>query len=345
MVLRIKITYFWTASCLRAVFFPVMREGHFIKINKERWDSYLDETNDPDELAKRFAYLVDDLGYAKTHYPHSNTITYINSIAAKIYLSIYRNKKEKGNKFKLFFTEELPLIMYRNRKTLLYTFLFFLVFMLMGIFSGWRDQTFVRAVLGDDYVDMTMANISSGDPFKVYKDQGEFSMFLQITWNNIRVMFMFFLAGITCSVGTIYLLFKNSLMLGVFEQMFFAHNLGFKSILVVFTHGTLEISGMIIEATAGIIMGNAILFPGTYTRKESFVRGAKDGIKIVVSLIPIVIMAGFFESYITRHTEMPVVLNLIILAASLAFIIFYFILYPMKVARRLNVDQISFKKL
>ncbi|RQO32368.1 hypothetical protein DBR32_01825 [Taibaiella sp. KBW10] len=320
-----------------------MREGHFIKVNKERWDSYLAETNDPDELAKRFAYLVDDLGYAKTHYPQSNTIKYINSIAANIYLSIYKNKKEKGNKFKLFFLEELPLIMYRNRKTLWYTFLFFMAFMLLGIFSSWRDQSFVRGVLGDQYVDMTMSNIASGDPFKVYKEQNEFSMFLSITWNNMRVMFLFFLSGITCSVGTIYLLFKNSLMLGVFEQMFFAHKLGFKSILVVFTHGTLEISGMIIEATAGLVMGNAILFPGTYTRKQSFVRGAKDGIKIVVSLIPIVITAGFFESYITRHTEMPLVLNILILTASLAFIVFYFILFPQKVAKRLSLQHVDFK--
>ncbi len=318
-----------------------MREGQFIRQNKERWDSYLFETDDPDELAKRFVYLVDDLGYAKTHYPNSNTIKYINSIAANIYMSIYKNKKEQSNKIKHFVMVELPLIMYRNRKTLLYTFLFFLVFMLIGIFSSWKDQSFVRGVLGDDYVDMTLNNIAEGDPFKVYKEQDSFTMFLQITFNNIGVTFRIFLFGIFFSIGAIYLLFRNALMLGVFEQMFFAHDLGFRSILVVFIHGTLEISGLILAATAGIILGNSILFPGTFTRTQSFVRGAKHGIKIIIGLIPVFITAGFFESYVTRHTGMPLALSLSILIGSLAFIIGYFIIYPVFVARKYALDKID----
>lgn len=305
-----------------------MREGQFIKKNKERWDSYLEETEDPDEMAKRFTYLVDDLGYAKTNYPFSKIVKYINGIAAGIYLSIYKNKKEKSNRFVLFFKTELPLILHHNRRVLLFAFLFFVTFMAIGIFSSWQDPTFVRGVLGDTYVNMTEDNIAKGDPFGVYKQENELLMFLQIAWNNIKVSFMCFTFGIFCSVGTIWMLFNNGLMLGTFEQMFFAHDLGFKSVLVVFIHGTLEISAIVIAGGAGMIMGNAILFPKTYTRIESLKRGAKDGIKIIVSLIPIFIVAAFFEGYVTRHTEMPVVLSLFILLASLTFIIWYFAIYP-----------------
>ncbi len=101
-----------------------MREGQFIKQNKERWDGYLEETEDPDELAKRFTYLVDDLGYAKTHYPFSKIVKYINGIAAGIYLSIYKNKKEKSSRFLTFFKTELPVILYANRKVLRFALLF-----------------------------------------------------------------------------------------------------------------------------------------------------------------------------------------------------------------------------
>lgn len=320
-----------------------MREGQFIRQNKERWDSYLEESNDPDEMAKRFVYLVDDLGYAKTHFPGSNTIKYINNIAAGIYLSIYKNKKAQTNRLKHFVVEELPLIMYQNRKTLLSTFMFFLVFLLIGIFSSSQDQTFVRAVLGDEYVDMTLRNISNGDPFQVYKNESEFSMFLSITFNNVMVTFKMFFAGLFLGVGTIYMLFKNALMLGVFEQMFFAKGLGLKSILVIFIHGTLEISGLILAATAGIVMGSSLLFPGTFTRQQSFVRGAKDGVKIIIGLVPVFITAGFFESYVTRHTGMPLILSLLILGSSLFFIIYYFIYYPYKLGRKRLLNQIDIK--
>lgn len=312
-----------------------MREGQFIKQNKERWDSYQQPTDDPDEMAKRFTYLVDDLGYAKTHYPFSKITKYINGIAAGIYLSIYKNKKEKSNRIVTFFSTELPLLLYHNRRVLRFALLFFLAFMLIGIFSAWQDPRFVRSVLGDGYVNMTEENIAKGDPFGVYKSENEFIMFLQIAWNNIRVTLLCFTFGITCSVGTIYLMFNNALMLGVFEQMFFAHDLGIKSILVVFIHGTLEISAIILACGAGMVMGNSILFPGTYTRIQSLKRGAKDGIKILISLIPVLVVAAIFEGYVTRHTGMPVVLSAFILLASLAFILWYFVFFPKKIHKKM----------
>lgn len=316
-----------------------MREGQFIKQNIERWKSYDEPTDDPDEVAKRFTYLVDDLSYAKTFYPFSNTVKYINGLAAGIYLSIYRNKKEKRGRFKLFWTQELPLIMYRHRKTLLFTFLFFASFIAIGVFSGMQDQTFVRAVLGDRYVDMTERNIANGDPFGVYKDDNSFLMFLRIAFNNIRVSFFCFAMGIFASVGTLWVLFRNGLMLGAFEHMFFQHGLGIKSLLVVFIHGTLEISAIVISGCAGVVIGNSILFPKTYTRTQSLMMAAKDAIKIAFGLVPVYTVAAFFESYITRHTEMPVVFSILILGSSLAFILWYFVFYPAKVNRRLHDEK------
>lgn len=164
-------------------------------------------------------------------------------------------------------------------------------------------------------------------------------MFLYIAWNNIRVAFMCFISGLFCSVGTLWMLFKNGVMLGTFEQLFFANDLGRRSLMVVFIHGTLEISAIVIAGSAGIILGNSILFPKTYTRIQSLIAGAKDGVKIVVSLIPVFIVAAFFEGYITRYTEMPVVLSLMILCGSLLFIIGYFVWYPRVVFRRLRFPE------
>lgn len=317
-----------------------MREGQFIKRNIERWKGYQEETDDPDEVAKRFTYLVDDLAYAKTFYPFSNTVRYINAQAARIYLSIYQNKKEKSNRFATFWTTELPLIMRRNHRIMLYALIFFLVFVAIGIFSAHYDQTFIRSVLGDSYVDMTEQNIASGDPFGVYKQEEPFSMFVRIAYHNTRIAFLFdYLGGLFLSVGTIISLFANGLMLGSFEYMFFKHHLGFQSILTVFCHGTLEISAIVISGTAGFCLGNSILFPKTFTRLQSLKRGAKDGLKIVIGLVPVYITAAFFEGYVTRHTEMPIALSLLILAASLAFILWYFVFYPIKVARKLNVSN------
>ena len=311
-----------------------MREGQFIKQNIERWEGYQESTEDPDEVAKRFTYLVDDLSYAKTFYPNSNTIRYINGIAANIYLSIYKNKKEKSHRLVTFWTTELPLIIAKRHKILLFAFLFFISFVFLGAFSASIDQTFVRAVLGDSYVDMTEQNIANGDPFGVYKSGNSLAMFVGIAFNNIKVSLMCYSMGIFLGVGTIWFLFQNGLMVGVFEYMFFHHNMGFKSILVIFIHGTLELSAIVIAGSAGLMLGNALLFPGTFTRGQSLRQAAKDSIKVIVCLVPVFLVAAFFESFVTRNTGMPIWLSLSILLSSGGFIVWYFIIFPILVSSR-----------
>ncbi|MBL7711178.1 MAG: stage II sporulation protein M [Chitinophagaceae bacterium] len=309
-----------------------MREGQFIKKHKERWDQYQQApAEDPDELARRFAYLVDDLSFAKTFYPASNTTRYINTMAAKIYLDIYKNRKEKSQRLLTFWTTELPLILFRYRRTLFVSFLFFVSFFLLGVLASAMEPDFVRMVLSMDYVDMTEQNIANGDPFGVYKDGDPFLMFLFIAWNNVRVSLMMFGSGIFFGLGTLYLLFHNGVMVGAFEHMFYQHHLGAEFFLVVFIHGTLELSAVVIAACSGFVLGGSILFPGTYTRAQSLRRAAKDSVKIIVGLIPVFVIAAVFESYVTRHTEMPLWLSLFILVSSLAFILFYFVLYPVRV--------------
>ncbi len=64
--------------------------------------------------------------------------------------------------------------------------------------------------------------------------------------------------------------------------------------------------------------------------------------KIIVALIPIFIVAAFLESFVTRHTEMPMFMSVSILAASGIFMIWYFVWYPIRVYRmgyRLDMDS------
>ena len=319
-----------------------MREALFVKQNSERWQNYEGQKLlSPDELAESYLSITDDLAYAKTYYPDSKTTEYLNGLASSFHQSIYKNRKEKSNRFITFWSFELPLVFYKHRKPLLYSFLFFMVFSMMGVLSAKYDSTFIRLILGDDYVNMTNENISKGDPFGVYKQGNSFLMFLQIGFNNIMVELMTFVMGIFVSVGSIYQLLNNGIMLGSFEYYFFSRNLGWQSILVIWIHGTLEISSIIIAGGAGLILGNSLLFPKTYTRLESLKNGAKDGLKIGIGLVPIFIVAAFFESFVTRHTEMPLWLSLLVLTASLSFIIWYVIVYPAYLNRKSNINLIT----
>jgi uncharacterized membrane protein SpoIIM required for sporulation len=318
-----------------------VREGRFIKKNIEKWKQYQYEpVTDPDEMAQQFTELVNDLGYSKTFYPQSKVTQYLNGLASKIYLGIYKNKREESSRIWRFWKTELPVTVRKYHRELLYAFLLFTSFALMAAFSTTQDQSFVRGVLGDGYVEMTEENIARGDPFGVYKGKSKMEMFLAIALNNVKVSFMVFVSGFLLSIGTVWMLFENGMMVGAFQTFFFLKDLGWQSVLVVWIHGTLEISAIIIAGGAGLIVGNSILFPGTHKRLHSLKRGTKDGLKLMVGLVPVFIVAAFLEGFITRYSTMPKSISISILASSLLFIIWYFVVYPIRVNRIQQVNNL-----
>ena len=327
-----------------------MREARFIRKNVEKWNRYQHtENNDPDEMADRFITLLDDLSYSKTFYPHSKVTRWINALAASIYQGIYQNKKEKYARIFQFWKYELPLLFRKYHKVLLFTLCLFILFVTIGIFSSVVDHNYAPDYFDNKvqpgYYDATIQRIHKGDPFGVYKDANPFSMFVHIAYNNIAVAFRAVIFGVLFGIGTVVLMWQNGVMLGCFQYIFFSQGLGWQSVLVIWIHGTLEISAIVIASTAGFIMGFGYLFPGTYTRIQSFIRCAKDAMKICISLIPIFIVAAFFESYIThlmsntfqrdsKNIGLPIPVSFLILAASFSFITWYFVIYPRRLYKK-----------
>lgn len=324
-----------------------MREAMFIKKNVEKWTRYQQEKPaGADETAERFTTLVDDLSYAKTYYPRSKVTRWINGLAAEIYQDIYRNKKEKLSRIFDFWKYELPLIFKKYHRIFLFSTVAFCLFIFIGVWGSTSDPEFIREVLGPQYVAMTENNIANGDPFGVYKDDNKFSMFVRIALNNIRVAFMTFIGGFTLGFVTLYLMWSNGIMIGCFHYLFVQHGLGAKAVMVIWVHGTLEIASIIIASAAGFILANGILFPGTFSRLESFKRGAKDAAKVLLCLVPFFIAASFLESYVTHlmgrtfatgdEAGLPVWMSILILAGSFAFLVWYFVIWPIILDKRIK---------
>ncbi len=316
-----------------------MREAAFVKQNKNKWfkfESYLGNNANysPDDLSDLYVEITDDLSYAQTFYPNSNTTKYLNQIASKAHQKIYKNQRTSGNKIIRFYTREFPLMFYQYRYQLLLSFLVFLFFSIIGAYSAATDQDFVRLILGDSYVNMTLDNIENNDPMAVYKKANETDMFIGITINNIRVGFLSYIFGFLLGIGALFIGMRNAIMLGSFQYFFADKGLLWESVRTVWIHGTIEISVIIVCISAGLVAGNGIMFPKTYTRLEAFAKSAKEGLKIVISTVPFFIVAGFLEGFVTRHTEMPDALAILIIGGSLALILFYYVFLPYKLHKQ-----------
>lgn len=318
-----------------------MREVTFLKKNSEKWQSFEALLTNPkdekaDTIAELYIEVSNDLAFAQSNYPDSRTAAYLNDLAIKAHNTLYKNKKMSLHDIMRFWTHDIPVIFSRRQKELMYAFIVFAIAISIGVVSSFLDDTYIRSIIGDSYMNMTIENIKNGDPLAVYKDENMLSMFVQITFNNVRVSFNAFMFGLLTAIGTGLFLFYNGVMVGTFFQFFYQYSLLQKALTVVMIHGTLELSAIMIAGAAGFVMGNSFIFPGTYSRYDSFLRGSKEGVKMVIGLVPVFILAGFLESFVTRYTEMPIVLSLLIIGGSMAFILYYFVFLPQSKLKQLN---------
>jgi uncharacterized membrane protein SpoIIM required for sporulation len=319
-----------------------MREVAFIKQNKQKWldfeQAIFGKTKkNPDEMASLYIHLVNDLSYAQTYYPKSKTVVYLNYLASQIYQKIYKTKREEQNRLVYFFSTEVPLLVYDYRRYIIYAFILFFATVAMGVLSARYDENFVRLILGDGYVNMTLENIENGNPVAVYKSGSNWGGFIAITLNNLYVGVRCFIYGIFGGVGTFWVLIQNCIMLGSFQYFFYQHGVFWESVSGIWIHGSMEIFAIVIESACGFILGASILFPKTFSRLNSFKIGFKDSLKIFLSTIPFTIAAGFLEGFVTRYAiEMPNWLNVVIILGTLSMISFYFLIFPTIVHKKLK---------
>lgn len=322
-----------------------MREAAFIKQNKEKWLEFEQAISgsvkkNPDEMASLYVQIVADLSYAQTFYPKSKTILYLNHLAAQIFQKIYKTRRHETNRVVHFFKTEVPLLTYQNRRYILYSFLLLLLFTAIGVLSEYGGDGLARRMLGDAYVNQTMENIREGNPTAVYSSGSNWGSFIGIMFNNLKVGAFMYASGIFGGIGSFIALLQNGMMLGCFHYIFATENVLYKSALGIWIHGSFEIFSMVVEGGCGLMLGASLLFPGTYSRIDSLKIGFRNSFKIFLSTMPFTIVAAVLEGFVTRYANgLPDVVNLLIILSTLGIISYYYIIYPYRVAKRMEKER------
>jgi uncharacterized membrane protein SpoIIM required for sporulation len=326
-----------------------MRESKFVDQNQEKWLQFEKELKskdtNPELLRVQLIEVTDDLSYARTFYKNRSVRLYLNGLAQSIHHSIYKNKKNFKHIIVQFFKEDIPKIAYNGRKELLFAFILLILSIIIGAFSSAKDSQFAKSILGSDYVAETINNIEKGDPMGIYKNQGPFDMFVMIATNNLRVSMFVFLFGLLASYGSLVLLIRNGIMLGVFMYFFYSRNLATEFNLTVWMHGTIEILTLVISTLAGMLLGRGLIYPGTFSRFKAFSIWARRGALLFLATTPFILFAAFIESYLTRHTDLPNVLRFGFILLSAGLMLFYFVIYPYQKFKNVSDTDLGMPEL
>lgn len=317
-----------------------MRETQFIQQNEAKWREFEEElqdgnaTKDAEKLSEMYIQIMDDLSHAHTFYPSRSVRLYLNGLAQLITSYLHKRRTANFQRITVFFTDELPLVVYESRRIFWLATLLFLLATFIGYFSSMMDEKFPVYMLGEGYVEMTRENIESGDPMAVYKQTGMVDMTLGIMLNNLYVTFRYFILGIFAGIGSAASMMFEGVRIGAFLQFFSRSGLFAEANLTIWMHGTLEIAAIIIGTAAGMVMGSGWLFPGTLTRLQSFQLSARRGIKIMMGVVVMLILAAIIEGCLTRFTEAGTPFRATFIGFWLIAIVTYYGWYPFYKAKQ-----------
>ena len=253
------------------------------------------------ELTRLYPAIAVDVAKARLYKIDPRTQTRINRLAIAAHGMLYR--REPGRPLRAvwrFFARDYPALF---RRLWAYTALASALLLVAAL--GTYVSVLLRPANAYLFVpaglDMpgTGADVTEQDVSERFRRISRPPMAAGIMANNISVAFRAFAFGITAGVGTCYVILVNAMMLGAFTGHFVNHGLGYPLLCFLAPHGILEIFAILVSAGAGLRLGLSLAIPGKLTRGASLRAGAREAVLLVLGTIPMFIMAGAIEGFVT----------------------------------------------
>jgi uncharacterized membrane protein SpoIIM required for sporulation len=126
-----------------------------------------------------------------------------------------------------------------------------------------------------------------------------------IMQNNIQVAFLAFGGGMLAGLYTVWTLVFNGLILGGLTGLTAHYGIGFDLWTFVIGHGVIELSVIGIAGGSGLMLGWAMLMPGLLRRRDALALAARRSVRLVIGCVPLLVIAGTIEGFISPSTALP----------------------------------------
>ncbi len=177
----------------------------------------------------------------------------------------------------------------------------FMVASLVGYLCISEKSKLIDLIISPEQQQHYQKSIKMVDPRKPHPDANKSGIAISsfIMANNIRVCIKSFATGIFLGMGTIYVLILNGLLLGGLASLYTSGGLAAYFWSLILPHGGIELLSVFIAGGAGLIIGHALVNPGKMKRKDKLKTEGSKAIKLVLGIIPMLVIAGLIETYIT----------------------------------------------
>src|SRR5579864_1055730 len=251
--------------------------------------------SDLQELSLLYRQTAADLATLREDPGSVHFARYINQLLVRAHNTIYSGRQASPWASVSFFWETYPATFRRNLNHCLLAFLIFAVSGLVGAVLTYQNPDFKVKLLGPQMVDTIEKHkmwTHSIVGIKPLASSG-------IMTNNMSVGFSTFALGITGGLGTIYMMALNGLLIGVIGMACWLSGMSLQLWSFVAPHGVLELPAIFIAGGAGLRIAQGLLFPGVLPRRDSLVQAGSEAVQLVLGTIPILIVAGVIEAFVS----------------------------------------------
>lgn len=258
------------------------------------------------ELGRLYRACSADLSRARAARMGADITGYLNNLVVKAHNQVYQRRKDRWTVLGNFLWYTFPALV---REHILYIGAALALFVLPALACEAfvvRDHEFAHMELmpGRPIVSEEMWNmIEHGQMWTDSVQDASPLISSEIAANNIRVALLAFALGITFGLGTVWILCINGMMIGTVLGACAAYHMDYRLLSFVAPHGVLELSAIFICGGGGLLMGKALLFPGQWSRLDALKRVAKPAMGLFAGCLPILLVAGSIEGFISPRTD------------------------------------------
>jgi uncharacterized membrane protein SpoIIM required for sporulation len=140
--------------------------------------------------------------------------------------------------------------------------------------------------------------------------------------NNVQVSFVAFALGITFGLGTLLVMVKNGVAIGVTLALVRHYGSTGSFFAFLSPHGPIELFAIVLAAGAGLGMGMALVAPGPYRRLVALKLAAREAAKLVMAAACLLVIAAFFEAFVSP-SSLPAPVKHLVGAANALWLSLY----------------------
>jgi uncharacterized membrane protein SpoIIM required for sporulation len=257
-----------------------------------------------------------------------NVVDYLTALTGRAYFCVYGTRRHLSDAVGTFFARRFPAAVRRFRWHLLVSALFLALGAVTAMVLVAEDSDRFYSFVGEgvaqrrgpastteDLRDTLYTRVDAADALAT------FATFL--FRHNAEVGLLAFALGFAAGLPTFLLVFLNGMVLGSFGALFQGRGLGPEFWAWVLPHGITELFAIVLCGAGGLVLGQAVVFPGRHTRLQNLaIRGREAGV-LMLGAVALLLVAGLIEG-IFRQVVQDVTVRYAVATGTAALWLWYF---------------------